>query len=145
VVTIADSDLGRLPVITQLYNLLHLNTDVVQPTGRTQAVLSLDGDALELSRLHQFNRGADVVASVTADNIWLGKDSPIHGVAAGGLRPLRDVAVPFASELDRLLRALQANSVSIVIGGTLGNHTTRVVPFSDIGEAVGRLLGVPEE
>jgi hypothetical protein len=143
-VDVTESDLGRLPVVSQIYTLLHINAATPAPTGRTRAVFRLDGDSLELTRLHHFNRGVDILASLTVENVWLGADSPIQGVAAGGARPLRDLKVPFGSELDRLLRGLQSNAVSVVIGGTLGRHITRVVPFSEVGQAVGRLLGVPE-
>ncbi|MEX2217934.1 MAG: hypothetical protein WD749_04170, partial [Phycisphaerales bacterium] len=143
--TVTESDIGRLPVIAQLYAMMRRDAGTVRPTGRTEAAFRLEGDALELSRLHHFNRGTDIVASMTAENIWLGKDSPVHGVAAAAARPLRDLRLPFGAELDRILQGLQANTVSVSVGGTLGEWKTEVVPFNDVRQTLGRVLGVPEQ
>jgi hypothetical protein len=122
-----------------IYNLLNLRIGPQQPRGRGEARFRLEGTALELSRLQYFNRGADVAASLRIDNIWEGGDSPISGVAAGSVRPLRDLDLPLI-DIDRLLQGLQTGAASIEIDGTLTDRRIRVVPFAEISGRLMRIL-----
>lgn len=136
-----NSELARFPVITHLYGLLNIASDLRQPRGQGIAELRLEGDTLELGRFHYFNRGADIVGSATLKDIWAGADSPIAGVAAGALRPLRNSGLPFGAELDRILFAVFSNAASVSVGGTLGQRQVQVVPFADVQSTIARILG----
>lgn len=140
---IQESDMARVPVITQLYGLLNLGAGSAQPRGEGFARLRLEGDALELARLYYFNRGIDVVASATVHDIWQGPASPVSGFAAGAARPLRDSQIPMGADLDRILGAVFADAVSVSIGGTLADREVGVVPFASVQGMFGRLIGRP--
>lgn len=135
---LADSDLATLPVISTVYNLLNLRLGPRQPTGRGEVRVRLEGDALEITRMQYFNRGADITASLRVDNIWLAGDSPISGFAVGSVRPLRELDIPFIS-VDRMLGALQSGAASVEMRGTLADRQIRVVPFTEIS---GRFIRV---
>lgn len=141
VIALRDSELGRLPVISQLYGLLNLDFGDGQPSGQGVARLRLEGDALQLQRLQYYNRGADVVAHATVENIWQGGKSPIDGVAAAAIRPLKNSRLPFGAELDRVLLAVFTDAASVQVTGTLEDRKVEVVPFSQISDVFQRMLG----
>ncbi len=139
-VRLRETDLANLPIISLLYNTLNLNFGRSDPTGEGTAIFRLEGDAIELSRLEYYNRGTDVLARLRIADIWAGAESPIDGVAVGAVRPLKDIDLPFFRDLDRTLGALQADTASVRISGTLGERDVRVVPFAEVSGTIGRLI-----
>lgn len=139
-VTLSESDLIGLPGFTQLYSLLNLDLSP-QPTGAGDVQVRLEGNSVEMSRMTYFNRGTDVVARLRVEDVRLGRNSPIAGIAAGVIRPLRDIDLPLIGDLDRLIGAVQVGSASVRIGGTLQSPSTSVVPFAEITGALRRILG----
>lgn len=139
--TLANADIGRIPVISELYGLLSLDLGAPKPEGKGQLRFRLEGDTLELSRIQYFNRGVDVFGSARIANIWIGDQSPISGSLAAAIRPLRDSAIPLGDQLDRLFTALFDSAVSVRVNGTLAQPATQVVPFADVASGFQRILG----
>jgi hypothetical protein len=137
--SLVDSDLANLPAIAAVYNLLNLRFGGQEPRGRGDVRVRLEGNALEITRLRYFNRGADIAGSLRVDNVWLGGESPISGVAAGSVRPLRDLDIPLL-DIDRMLSTLQTSAASVEVGGTLAERDIRVVPFADIAGRITRVF-----
>lgn len=137
---IFESDLANLPGISAVYNLLNLRIGPQAPSGRGDVRIRLEGSALEIYRLRYFNRGADLAASLRIEDVWAGAESPISGVAAGTLRPLREMNIPFL-DLDRMLGALQTGAATVEISGTLEDREIRPVPFADVAGRFVRILG----
>jgi hypothetical protein len=134
----------NLPGISTIYGLLNLSIGQRDPRGRGEVRVRLEGDALEITRLHYVNRGADITASLRVHDVWKGGESPIRGLAAGSIRPPRYLDVPFL-DVEGLLSALQAGAASVQIEGTLAEREVRVVPFSEIAGQFTRILtGRPE-
>jgi hypothetical protein len=134
-----ESDLANLPAIAAVYNLLNLRFGTQEPRGRGEVRVRLEGNALEVFRLRYFNRGADIAASLRVEDVRLGGSSPISGVAAGSIRPLRDLDIPLL-DVDRMLSGLQTGAASVEIRGTLVERDIRVVPFADISARLTRIL-----
>jgi hypothetical protein len=134
-----ESDLANLPAIAAVYNLLNLRFGTQEPRGRGEVRVRLEGNALEISRLRYFNRGADIAASLRVEDVRQGGTSPISGVAAGSVRPLRDLDIPLL-DVDRMLSGLQTGAASVEIRGTLVERDIRVVPFADISGRLSRIL-----
>lgn len=146
-IILENSDLGNMPVISQLYGLLNVGPDKDEqgrPQGRGIARLRLEGDTLRLARLHYYNRGVDVLAAGEVEDIWLGEQSPVTGSAAGALRPLGDSRVPFSALLDRMFLAVSSKAVSLRVEGTVGDVQTRVVPLAEINRTIRRVLGTED-
>jgi hypothetical protein len=135
--TLMQSDLANLPMISVLYNALNLQVGKPEPAGEGRLLARLDGDALEITRLTYFNRGSDVIARVRIDNVWAGPASPIRGFAVGAMRPLKKVDLPFIQDVDEAMEALQAGAASVRISGTVGKHEIKPVPFADIAAGLG--------
>ncbi|MCW5754232.1 MAG: hypothetical protein KIT24_05935 [Phycisphaeraceae bacterium] len=141
-VSLRNADLGTVPLISQLYSLLNLGSSAASPgQGRGVARLRLEDDALQLARVQYFNRGADIIASGEIENIFIGTASPISGVAAAAVRPLRDNALPFADQFDRAVTAATGRAVSVRFSGTLAEIRTETVPFTDVTNIFQRMLG----
>jgi len=138
--TLTDSDLLALPGIAQLYSALSLNIGRPEPQGEGKVLVRLEGESLEITRLVYFNRGTDLVAAMTIEDIFNPADSPIEGTVVGSIRPLRAGPQSFLSAIDRLLRAAQANAVAVEIGGTLSEPDTSLVPLKDLTSSIQRLL-----
>ena len=53
----------------------------LEPSGSGRAELRLEGETIELSRLRYFNRGTEIRAMATIDDVWRLPQSPITGTA----------------------------------------------------------------
>lgn len=138
---LANSDIVSAPGIAQLYSAFNVDFRRPEPTGSGEMLVRLENNSLNIARLTYFNRGIDIVARARVADIWLGPDSPIDGIAAGTVRPLRDTRLPFiGDELDRLLSAIQADAATVRINGTVSDAETSFVPLAEVSGALRRIL-----
>jgi hypothetical protein len=138
---LTDSDIVSMPGIAQLYSAANIDFRRPEPRGVGEVLVRLENESIDIARLTYFNRGMDIVARARVMNLWEGGDSPISGIAAGTVRPLRDTRLPFVGDnLDRLLSALQADAISVRINGTVNDSRTSVVPLSEVTGALSRIL-----
>jgi hypothetical protein len=143
---LSSSDLASVPLFAFLYDGLRLNLGPTDPTGEGTIELKLEGDTLRVDSFRYFNRGTDVVLRFAVRDIFAGTGSQVDGLAIGAVLPFRDLDLPLAGDLDRLVQALQANAISVRIDGTLGEVEYRVVPFEELGLSLERILrGTTEE
>lgn len=139
--TLAESDLGALPVFSDLYHLIRLEFDPsARPTGVGSFDLRLEGNSLEVPNINYFNRGTDVVGSLTISDIWKGGDSDIRGVMLGAVRPFRDLNLPIVLDIDRVLQGLQAESQVVDVSGTLADPNAEPTALADVTSTVERML-----
>jgi hypothetical protein len=142
--TLAESDLVAAPGIATVYDMLNVDWGRPEPTGRGEVLVRLEGNAVDFARITYFNRGTDIVARLRIADIWKGPESEISGIAAGVVRPLRDLDLPFVGRLDRFIGAIQAGAVSVYIGGTLDEQEVTVAPLAEVTGTLGRILrGMP--
>jgi hypothetical protein len=139
-VTVTDSDLIAVAVISELYSLFSVRASG-QRNGIGVAEMRLDGETLRIHRADYFNRGLELRASVNILDIFAGKDSPIVGMAVGTARPLAGSELGLAAGTDRMLSAAQAGGTVARIAGTLGEPDAKVVPLADLQEFISRVLG----
>jgi hypothetical protein len=86
------------------------------------------------------NRGVDIWANPAVVDIFMGRDSPIEGTAAGSARPLKDLKLPFMADVDKVLAALQGGLATVQIEGTVKEPKPRVIPFSAAGDTFRRFM-----
>ena len=82
----------------------------------------------------------DLPEAVPIIAIFAGPQSPVNGVAVGAVRPLKDINLPFFSDLDRALRVVQTGAASVRVSGTLAEYESKLVPFAEISSAFHRLI-----
>ncbi len=138
--TLTDSDLLALPGISQVYSALRLDIGRTEPQGEGKATVRLEGHTLEISRLDYFNRGTNILASLSIEDIFSLRQSPIEGIAVGSARPIAVDSQSFFSSIDRMIRAAQSGAAAVEIEGTLSNPQTTLVPLKDLTDSIGRLF-----
>ena len=139
-ITLTESDLMHTDIIGGIYNILNLSFGNLDARGNGKMTASAQGDKIEIMSFEYFNRGVDIRGAGEIAAITLGKQSPVSGFATGTMRPLRQTRLPGTKELDRLMGALQAGLVTVKIEGTLGDTSTRTVPFLEVQNAIRNLL-----
>jgi len=141
-VAISNSDLGNFGPIAALYNVMHLGGDIRNPTGYGDIALHMEQGKLHISDLHYFNRGIEVYAVATVDQIWKLEQAPIQGGAIGSIRPLKNIKLPLFVELDAVLSGLQRQLASVIFKGTLVKPDADYLKQGGLEQAGSELRGI---
>ncbi|MFA9477704.1 hypothetical protein ACERK3_05280 [Phycisphaerales bacterium AB-hyl4] len=142
-VTLRDSDIGTIPLISVLYDVLNIALIGREPEGRGQGTFRFEEGTVLIERFLYHNRGAAIRLSGRAMDMWEGLDSRFRGVASLSLAPLPDVEV--LEVLNEAFTALQADATTVRLTGRINNpDTPQVVPFRGVFDAVRRVLGIRE-
>ena len=111
------------------------------PTGYGKAEFRLEGGAVDVPVLRYFNRGLQARGSGRLTNIWGGPDqAKLDGYVIGTLRPLKDLKLPFAADVDKILSVVQQSVTTVRVEGTLHHPKPRSAAFSEAGETLRRIL-----
>lgn len=141
-VRLTESDLLNFEVVSSLYNLMNVGSDMHTPTGRGTADFRMENGTFYLTNLRYFNRGTSIRAIMQVGQVWDIPRSPISGSAVGTARPLKNFKIPLLDQLDidQILAIIQSDLTTVHIGGTL--KQPQVVPqsFADLGEGMKRLV-----
>ncbi|MEX2671683.1 MAG: hypothetical protein WD294_06185 [Phycisphaeraceae bacterium] len=140
-IRLTQSDLAQTRIIGAVYSAMSLSFGDSESSGAGRVRLRADSGSVRIEEFQYFNRGVDVLGSATIADVSLGGDSPIDGALIGTLRPLRGVDLPFADDIDRMLRTVQAVAGSIRIEGTVREPNPRQATLDDVQSTLSRLLG----
>ncbi len=133
---IRHSDLINTTIIAALYNLLHVGTGSVAPTGHGHATWRLENGDAHITSLHYTDRGASTLATGTITNIWNMPKSAIAGYVVGTVQPFGNIHIPFVPQTKAILDALESNVSTIQVGGTWQNPTATPVAFKQLNDAI---------
>jgi hypothetical protein len=139
-VTLTQSDLAGNAIFQSLYSLMSVQLGNKPPAGRGSAIVHFEGDNLDVASLSYTNRGIEVEGNGTIIDVWKGPDARLDGYMIGTAHPLRDLKLPFAADVDKVLAAVQQNATPVRIQGTLKDPKVKPTLFSDIGDAFKALL-----
>ena len=134
------SDLANADIVNALYSIMSVRMGDKAPEGRGFAELRLEGPRLEIPVVRYFNRGVDLWINASVLDVFQGPGSAIQGTAAGSARPLRDLKLPFAADIDKIFQALQSNLATVAIGGTVKKPEAKVIPFAEAGSSFRRFM-----
>ncbi len=137
-----EADLVNIPVIAELFQLASIVGAEREPSGSGEATVRLEGRSLRLPEARYFDEGTEMRLALHLVNVWEGGDSPLRGGAVVWLRPLANLNLPLAEELDRLLAGLQFGGTSVRITGTVADPETHEAPLKELQDLVGRAIGV---
>lgn len=140
-VRLTESDLAQTRIIGAVYQTMNLNFSDTDPTGSGRVRVRVDSGSLRVEDFQYFNRGVDIYGTATVTDLEQGIDSPLDATLVGTLRPLRGVNLPFASDIDRLLRSLQTVAGSVRVDGTLREPRPQQAALADVQATIERLLG----
>lgn len=139
-ITLTNSDLVNVKAVNLLYSIMSVQLGPPVPTGKGFIEARLEGKRLEIPAMHYFNRGADIWANAAVVDIFEGRSSPIEGTAAGSIKPLRDLKLPFMADVDKIISALSGSIATVSLQGTVGDPKPKVIPFADSGETFRRFM-----
>jgi len=100
----------------------------------------LEKSTMSLDRFVYRHDPAEILLTMRINDLRQGMASPIQGAAIGSLRPLKNVLLPGFEDLDRMLRALQANVTSVQIDGTLKEPAVEQTTALEIQAFLRRLF-----
>jgi hypothetical protein len=137
---IAKSDLVNFDPLALLYNIMNVGGNPKTPIGNGQFDVGLEQSKLTISNGHYFNRGIDAIGSLTINDIWDIKKSPIEGGVVGTARPLKDVKLPLIADADKLLANLQSFLTAVGIDGTLENPKVYQTTLTNFGGGLQKAI-----
>lgn len=139
-IRLTDSDLVNLKAVNLLYSIMSVQLGPPKPTGEGFIQARLEGKRLEIPALRYFNRGADIWANAAVVDLFQGAKSPIEGTAAGSIKPLRDLKLPFIADVDKIISALSGSVATVRLEGTVGDPDPKVIPFAESGDTFRRFM-----
>ena len=109
-IKLTNANLAKFGPFAFLYNAANLfhNDRTAEGNGNVRFPTSKRG-ALTIQQLRYFNRGTEIRAVATLDKIWALPNSPLCGSGFITARPLSDVKLPFLSDFDSVLVAVQSS------------------------------------
>ncbi|MEX0653325.1 MAG: hypothetical protein WD534_01325 [Phycisphaeraceae bacterium] len=142
-VTLRESDIGAIPLISVLYDLANIALVGREPEGRGQGQFRFEEGAVLVERFFYQNRGLTIRLSGRVQDMWQGLDSPFEGVASLSLAPLPDVEL--LEVLNEAFTALQADMTTARLTGRINDpDPPQIVPFRGVWDAVRRVMGRSE-
>ncbi|HEX4795574.1 MAG TPA: hypothetical protein VH370_17420 [Humisphaera sp.] len=140
-VRLRQSNLTGYGPIGAMYDLMHLGKNSGIPTGTGNVGLHLERGTLSITHLRYFDRGKEIRAVATANQIWNFPNSPISGSMVGTAQPLANTKLPLLADIDSILTAVQKTVVqSITLYGTVHEPKWRAIVFGDIGGELQRMI-----
>jgi len=110
--------------------------------GRGILRFTVENNELHVAQLAYRNRGADLFAAGTVQDVWRLPNTALSGWAAGSVTPLKEIKLPILSDAQTIFRTLELNATTFRLGGTVRDPKITPVPFSEVGETIrGILLG----
>ena len=136
-VRLSEAKLGRLPVFSQLYDLMSLGQNVKDNNGVGAVQVRLENGTLSLNNLTYFNRGTEIRSpGFTFERVWEMPQSPISGTAFGSARPLASLNLPFIAEADRLIALLSEDLIAIGVRGTVDDPQPYQLGLEGLGRDI---------
>jgi hypothetical protein len=91
-------------------------------------------------QLRYFNRGVEVRANLTVNDVWKVKKAPIFGFAVGTARPLKEIKLPWLADADQIFNVLQRDLTTVRVSGEVGDPNVTTAAFSELTQSMRRLL-----
>lgn len=117
--SVTKSDFANVGIFAVLYDAMRLGASAGAPVGYGDLSFRLQGGRLVVPAFSYFNRSVYATASLSLENVFAMKDSPVSGYIIGTFRPLKDLDLPFLADLDTIGDALQRNATTLALQGTL--------------------------
>ena len=135
-VKLTDTDLADNAVIGTLYQLMSVKIGPKIPSGRGNTEFRMENGNLDITRFYYFNRGIEARGTGRVTDIWRLGDAQLSGFVIGSIRPLKDLKLPFAADLDQILTAFQSGATTVSVAGTVQKPKANIALFSDITQGL---------
>jgi hypothetical protein len=141
-VNLTQTNLANFGPFAFLYNAAALFQNVNKPEGSGDVQFHLERGTLSIDHLRYFNRGTEIRAVATLTKLWDLPHNPINGSAVLTARPLQGVKLPFFSDVDTALTAIQQSLqlTAVKIVGTMADPKPVPLRASELNEQLRTLL-----
>ena len=127
---------------------LHLQCDKSISTQQTalgdgNVEFHLERGTISIEHMHYFNRGTEIRAVATVDQLWKFPNSPFNGTAYITARPLKNLKLPVLSDFDSVLVSLQTSLAltGVRVEGTIKkNRKIGPIGITDMTDEMQRFL-----
>jgi hypothetical protein len=137
---LTQSDLADNTVISALYAALSVKLGPKKPTGTGRITLRLEGEDLDVTSFYYFNRGVEARGAGQIHEIWKGGDAQPDAYVIGSARPLKDLKLPFAADVDKILSVVQHDVTTVRVGGAVSEPRVKLAAFGEIGQALRAII-----
>ncbi|MHB1767954.1 MAG: hypothetical protein ACYCUV_08910 [Phycisphaerae bacterium] len=137
---ITQSNLAGSTIMASIYRLMNVRLKANHPTGTGEARWRIDGGNAQITYLHYFDRGVEILGAGELDNIWKLPDSTLKGYVIGTVRPFKNLHIPFIPQAKAILNALESSVSSVQVAGTWAHPTTTPVVFKNLGTAIQEIF-----
>ena len=137
---ITQSNLVGSTIMASIYRLMHVRISTSHPTGSGEARWRIDSGNAQITYLHYFDQGVEILGAGEMDNIWKIPNCPIKGYVIGTVRPFKQFHIPFVPQAKAILNALESSVSSVQVAGTWAHPTTTPVVFKNLGQAIQEIF-----
>ncbi len=137
---ITQSNLAGSTIMASIYRLMNVRLSASHPTGAGEARWRIDGGNAQITYLHYFDRGVEILGAGELKDIWKMPDSTLKGYVIGTVRPFKNLRIPFIPQAKAILNALESSVSSVEVAGTWAHPTTTPVVFKNLGTAIQEIF-----
>ena len=137
---ISQSNLTGSTIMASVYRLMNISLTGQKPSGTGEARWRIDGGNAQITYLHYFDRGVEVLGAGELDNIWDMPRSTLKGYVIGTVRPFKNLHIPFIPQAKAILNALESSVSTVRVAGTWAHPTTTPVVFRNLGTAIQEIF-----
>ncbi len=133
---ITQSNLTGSTIMSSIYRLMNIKLSASHPTGVGQARWRIDGGNAQITYLHYFDQGVEILGAGELDNIWKMPDSTIKGYVVGTVRPFKNFHVPFVPQAKGILDAMESSVSTVQVAGTWAHPQATPVVFKNLAQTI---------
>ncbi len=137
---ISQSNLTGSTIMASVYRLMNVSLVNQKPRGTGEARWRIDGGNAQITYLHYFDRGVEILGAGELDNIWSMPQSTLKGYVIGTVRPFKHLHIPFIPQAKAILNALESSVSTVQVAGTWAHPTTTPVVFKNLGIAIKEIF-----
>lgn len=137
---ISQSNLTGSTIMASVYRLMNVRLVSQKPSGTGEARWRIDGGNAQITYLHYFDRGVEILGAGELQNIWSMPQSPLNGYVIGTVRPFKNLHIPFIPQAKSILNALESSVSTVQVAGTWAHPTATPVVFKNLGTAIKEIF-----
>lgn len=137
---LTDTDLADNAIIGTLYSLMSVKLGPKIPTGTGNTTFRMENGNLDITSFYYFNRGVEARGTGRITDLWQLGNAEMSGFVIGSVRPLKDLKIPFAADLDQILTTFQRGATTVRVAGTIQKPKASIGLFSDITQGLRTLI-----
>ena len=137
---ITQSNLTGSSIMSSIYRLMNVHLSTRHPTGSGEARWRIDGGNAQITYLHYFDQGVEILGAGEMNDLWKMPNCRIKGYVIGTVRPFKHFHVPFIPQAKSILNALESSVSTVQVAGTWTHPTTTPVVFKNLGQAIQEIF-----